>query len=343
MPLIRTVIVDDSAFVRKAVRDMLSRSPKIDVVGAARNGEEALQMVEQLQPDVVTCDLFMPDLDGVGFVRKQMMRKPVPILILTASPKDAVRVIEALESGAVDFIQKPTALANDDLLAMREALIEKVQGVAAVASPPIVLPVPAVSFAQPSRPAVHVDIVVLGISTGGPQALRYLIPQFAADFPVPFVIVLHMPLGYTAPFAEKLAEISRLSVKEAHEGCLVQPGEALLAPAGRHLSFKKNSQGQVVVHLSVQPMDKPHRPSVDVLFQSAAETFHQRVLGVVMTGMGDDGKQGAAWIKAQGGTVLTQDEQSCVIYGMPRSVAEAGLSDAAVPLASMAAEISKRL
>jgi len=342
--LIRTVIVDDSAFVRKAVRDMLSRSSEIDVVGAARNGEEALQMVEQLQPDVVTCDLLMPQMDGVGFVRKQMTRKPVPILILTASPQDAVRVIEALESGAVDFIQKPTALANNDLLAMREALIEKVKEVALFASPPPVLPVPAVSFAaEPSRPAAEVDIVVLGISTGGPQALRYLLPQFAPDFPVPLVIVLHMPLGYTAPFAEKLAEISRLPVKEAHEGCLVQPGEALLAPAGRHLTFKKNSNGQVVVQLSIHPMEKPHRPSVDVLFQSAAKTFQQRVLGVVMTGMGEDGKEGAGWIKAQGGTVLTQDEQSCVIYGMPRSVVEAGLSDAAVPLASMAAEISKRL
>jgi two-component system chemotaxis response regulator CheB len=343
MQLIRTVVVDDSAFVRKTVREMLSRSPQIDVVGTARNGEDALQMVEQLQPDVVTCDLIMPDLDGVGFVRQQMTRRALPILILTSSPQDAGRVLEALEAGAVDFIQKPTALANDGLLSMREDLIEKVKEAAlAVLTVRPALPAPIVPEPR-STPAANVDIVVLGISTGGPQALRYLLPQFAPDFPVPLVIVLHMPVGYTAPFAEKLAQISRLTIREAHEDCPVQPGEALLAPAGKHLSFRRNGRGEVVVQLSVQPMNKPHRPSVDVLFQSAAETFHQRVIGVVMTGMGDDGTAGAAWIKAQGGTILTQDETSCVIYGMPRCVVEAGLSDAAVPLDAMAGEITKRL
>jgi len=343
MGVIRTVIVDDSAFVRKIVRDMLSSSPQIDVVGMARNGQDALELVEQLKPDVVTCDLIMPELDGVGFVRQQMTRKAVPILLLTASPQDATRVLEALELGAVDFIQKPTALASDDLLVMREELIQKVKEAALVpSSPAAALPAPVVP-ALPSRPAVNVDIVVIGISTGGPQALRYLLPQFASDFPVPVVIVLHMPVGYTAAFAEKLAELSQLTVREASDGCAVRPGVALLAPAGRHLTFKRNEQGEVAVRLSLHPMDRPHRPSVDVLFQSAAEIFHQRVLGVVMTGMGDDGKLGAACVKAEGGTILTQDEASCVIYGMPRSVVEAGLSDGAVPLVSMAQEISKRL
>jgi len=343
MGVIRTVIVDDSAFVRKIVRDMLSSSPQIDVVGMARNGQDALELVEQLKPDVVTCDLIMPELDGVGFVRQQMTRKAVPILLLTASPQDAARVLEALELGAVDFIQKPTALASDDLLVMREELIQKVKEAALVpSSPAAALPAPVVP-ALPSRPAVNVDIVVIGISTGGPQALRYLLPQFASDFPVPVVIVLHMPVGYTAAFAEKLAELSQLTVREASDGYVVRPGVALLAPAGRHLTFKRNEQGEVAVRLSLHPMDRPHRPSVDVLFQSAAEIFHQRVLGVVMTGMGDDGKLGAACVKAEGGTILTQDEASCVIYGMPRSVVEAGLSDGAVPLVSMAQEISKRL
>jgi len=346
MKLIRTLIVDDSAFVRKVVREMLSQNPYIEVVGSARNGEDALQMVESLNPDVVTCDLIMPELDGVGFVRQQMARKPVPILILTASPEDGERVLEALEAGAVDFIQKPTALASDNLFQMREELIEKVK-MAANASSHILVPVKleARPVAAPPVPRIagKVDIVVLGISTGGPQALRYLIPQFPADFPVPLVMVLHMPVGYTAVFAEKLAELSQLRVKEAGEGSVVQAGEALLAPAGRHLSFKRLAKGQVVVHLSVNPVDKPHRPSVDVLFQSAAEIYGGRVLGVVMTGMGDDGKQGAAWIKAQGGMVLTESEESCIIYGMPRSVVESGLSDAAVSLTSMAHEINKRL
>jgi len=343
MALIRTVIVDDSAFVRKVVREMLSRSPQIDVVGLARNGEDALEMVEQLHPNVVTCDLLMPELDGVGFVRRQMARKPVPILILTASRQDAGLVLEALEAGAVDFIQKPTALANDGLLSMRDELIEKVKAAALVPLPPLALPPAPVAPARPSPPPANVDIVVLGISTGGPQALRYLLPQFPADFPVPLVIVLHMPIGYTAPFAQKLSEISRLPVKEAGHGSVLRPGEALLAPAGRHLSFKRTAEGQVLAQLSVKPTNKPHRPSVDVLFESAAEIYRERVLGVVMTGMGDDGKQGAAWIKAQGGTILTESEESCVIYGMPRSVVEAGLSDGTASLEFMAAEICKRL
>ena len=342
MGLIRTVIVDDSAFVRKVVREMLSRSPHIEVVGLARNGEDALQMVEELKPDVVTCDLVMPELDGVGFVRKQMARKPVPILILTASPQDAERVLEALDAGAVDFIQKPTALASDDLLLMREELIQKVKdaGPGAV-RPPLPGPAPALPMPpviDPSRLA-NVDIVVLGISTGGPQALRYLVPQFPADFPVPLVMVLHMPVGYTALFAEKLDEISRLPVKEAFEGCPVQAGEALLAPAGRHLSFKRRSvPARCVVQLSLQPMDKPHRPSVDVLFQSAAEIYRERVLGVVMTGHGRRRQTRRRLDQGAGRNHLdARPKNSCVIYGMPRSVVEAGLSDGAVPLESMAA------
>jgi len=343
MRLIRTVIIDDSAFVRKVVKEMLSRSPQIDVVGSARNGEDALKMVEELEPDVVTCDLIMPELDGVGFVRAQMARKPVPILVLTASPQDAELVLDALAAGAVDFIQKPTSLANDDLFFISKELIQKVKDAAVTPARPWLGSPPTIQELPQTAAATKVDIVVLGISTGGPQALRYLLPQFAADFPVPLVMALHIPVGYTASFAEKLAEVSQLAVKEAFEGCPVLAGQALLAPAGRHLSFRRNGSGHVVVQLGSEPLDKPHRPSVDVLFQSAAQTYRDRVLGVVMTGMGDDGKQGAAWIKAQGGTILTQSEKSCVIYGMPRSVVEAGLSDGEAPLDSMVAEIYKRL
>jgi len=345
MAIIKTVVVDDSAFVRKIVSEMLSNSPHIEVVGQARNGEDALAVVERCNPDVVTCDLLMPQLDGVGFVRKQMARKPLPILILTASPQDAERVLEALEAGAVDFIQKPTALANHDLLSMRRELVQKIKGAALAPSRPVPAP-GGTAQAKPVRPARgsgKVEVVVLGISTGGPQALRYLIPQFPANFPVPLVVVLHIPVGYTALFAQKVSEISQLPFNEASEGCVVKAGEALLAPAGRHLLFKRTSNGEVVVQLSLHPAGKPHCPSVDVLFESAAEVYQDRVLGIVMTGMGDDGKQGAACIKAKGGVILTEAAESCVIYGMPRTVVEAGLSDQAVPLTSMVEEINKRL
>lgn len=340
---IRALIVDDSAFVRKIVREILSSSPEMEVVGVARDGEEALELVEQLHPDVVTCDLTMPRLDGVGFVRKQMARRPLPILILTASPQDGDKVMEALSAGAVDLVQKPTALATDKLLGIREQLLEKVKAAARaplgnLGTRPAV---PGLSTFSPHT--LKVDLVVLGISTGGPQALRYLLPQFPANFPIPIAMVLHMPIGYTAVFAEKLNEISRLEVKEAEDGDVLRPGLALLAPAGRHLQFCRTEANVVVAQLSIQPIEKIHRPSADVLFQSAAELFHDRVLGVIMTGMGDDGKQGCAWIKAQGGTVFTEAESSCVIYGMPRSVVEAGLSDAAIPLTGMAEAILQRI
>jgi two-component system, chemotaxis family, protein-glutamate methylesterase/glutaminase len=341
---IRTLIVDDSPFVRKIVREMLSRSPFIEVVGMARDGDEALELAAELKPDVITCDLTMPGKNGVDFVRAQMARRPVPMLILSASPADGENVLEAIAAGAVDFIQKPTALASHDLLAVRDELIEKVKG---AASAPIqnLLPQPA----EPPRPPIKIspthkaEVVVLGISTGGPQALRFLIPQFPADFPVPLLIVLHMPVGYTELFATKLGEQCKLKVREAKEGDVLQPGLALVGHAGRHLALTRNASGQIVVRLTMQPTDKPHRPSVDVLFQSAAEIFGARTLAIVMTGMGDDGKEGAAWIKAQGGKVLTEAEESCVIYGMPRSVVEAGLSDAAVPLNRMAEAIMKNL
>jgi two-component system chemotaxis response regulator CheB len=192
------------------------------------------------------------------------------------------------------------------------------------------------------RGAGKADIVVLGISTGGPQALRRLMPLFPKDFPVPFLIVLHMPVGYTSYYAEKLNESCALQVKEATDGEIVRPGVVLLAQAGRHLTLQKEGS-RVLARLTVHPLESLHRPSVDVLFQSAAAIYGARTLGVVMTGMGDDGKQGAAWIKSQGGTVLTEAESSCVIYGMPRSVAEAGLSDAAVPLEQMAVAITANL
>ena len=344
MSLVKALIVDDSAFVRKVIREILSSSPYIEVVGQAKNGVDALELVETLKPDVVTCDLNMPELDGVGFVKKQFARHPVPIVILTASPHDTGQVLEALEAGAVDFVQKPSAMANDSLRLIREELIEKVKSAAAATfrtSQPGQLPAGLAKV--PARVAKNVDIVVLGISTGGPQALRYLLPQFPKDFPVPLVMVLHMPLGYTAPFAEKLKEISQLDVQEAFDGCVVAPRQALLAPAGRHLSFKRQASGEVKIKLSLRPSDKPHKPSVDVMFQSAAETYGRRVLGVVMTGMGNDGTQGATWIKAQGGMILTESEESCIIYGMPRSVVESGLSDGEVKLSSMAIEINNRL
>jgi two-component system chemotaxis response regulator CheB len=338
--VLRVLIVDDSAYVRKVVRQMLSRSPFIEVVGAAHDGEEALELVERLQPDVVTLDLIMPNMDGVTFLQRQMAKRPVPVVVVSIASESGELALAALDAGAIDFIQKPTALATEKVFEIADELIEKVKAAADVPLArlaPMAAPPPPVTM--PRAKNGPIDIVVIGISTGGPQALKLFIPALPADFPVPVAIVLHMPVGYTEMYAQKLAEVSRLKVSEAREGDVLRPGLALLAPAGRHLTLRREADGAVVTHLDARPFDTLHRPSADVLFRSAAEVYGERVLGVVMTGMGADGRDGAAWIKARGGLIFTEAEETCVVYGMPRSVVEAGLSDRSVPLYDIAQAI----
>ena len=344
------LVVDDSAFVRKVVSQMLGRSPFIDVIGAASDGEEALEMVQRLRPDVVTLDLVMPRVDGLEFLRRQWEIGPVPVVICSISHESGAAALQALELGAVEFVQKPTALATDRVFEIAEELVAKVKGaaLARLSRQKAAATTAPVGSAERPPPNVEpaalgvagVDIVAIGISTGGPQALRKLIPQFAATFPVPIAVVLHMPVGYTAMYAQRLDEISSLDVHEAREGEVVQAGRMYLAPAGLHLSFTRKTEGDVRVQLGLRPAGTQHRPAVDVLFRSAADVYGSRVLGVVMTGMGNDGLAGSAYIQAKGGRILTEAESSCVVYGMPRAVAEAGVSDRVATLDDMAATIS---
>jgi two-component system chemotaxis response regulator CheB len=343
----RVLVVDDSAYVRKTIKQILSRSPWLEVVGTARDGEEALELAAQLRPDVVTTDLIMPGMDGAELTQRLMAQNPVPVVIVSIASESSERILAAFDAGAIGFVQKPTALATEKVFEIADELIAMVK----VASE-----VPIARLKRPAAPEGGgaprlsgagarnaVDIVVIGISTGGPHALKALIPRLAADFPVPVAVVLHMPVGYTDLYARRLSEMSALAVSEAREGDEVRPGTVLLAPAGHHLRLVRNGNGGVRAHLDLRPLDTLHRPSVDVLFHSAAEVYGGRVLGVVMTGMGADGREGAAWIKAAGGSVITESEESCVVYGMPRSVVEAGLSDASVNLDRMAQAILERI
>lgn len=336
--VVRVLVVDDSAFVRKVVTQMLSRSPWIEVVAGARDGEEALELVERHRPDVVTLDLMMPGVGGVEFLRRQMARRPLPVVVCSIAHESGELALEAFEAGAVEFVQKPTALATDRVFEIADELVAKVKAAADVVitrvpTPAPLPPIPRV--ATPERKATQTDIVVLGVSTGGPQALRYLIPRLPAGFPVPIAMVLHMPAGYTEMYAQRLDAVSALEVVEARDGDLLRPGVAFLAPAGRHLSLVRQADGTVRARLDLRPTDTPHRPSVDVLFRSAAAVYGARTLGVVMTGMGSDGLLGAADIKAQGGRVVTEAESSCVVYGMPRAVIEASLSDVTATLEAL--------
>jgi two-component system chemotaxis response regulator CheB len=271
-----------------------------------------------------------------------MAIRPVPIVIVSIAAESSERVLSGLDAGAFDFVQKPTALATEKVFELGEELVAKV--LAAAAAPLVRQGSVAV---EPEKPPAltfrgRYQMLVIGVSTGGPQGLKSVVPKLPADLPVAVAIVLHMPVGYTDAYARRLGESSALSVVEARDGDEVRPGVVLFAPSGRHLTFARLGD-KVLARLDVRPLDTPHRPSVDVLFQSAAEVFGEGVLAVVMTGMGADGREGAAWVKARGGTVLTEAEETCVVYGMPRSVAEAGLSDAAVPLERLAAAIVERL
>lgn len=336
--VIRVLVVDDSAYIRKVVTQMLSRSPFIEVVGTARNGVEALEKVDELQPDVLTLDLVMPEMDGLTFLREQMARRPLPVVVVSIASESSEQVLAAFEAGAVDLVQKPTALATEKVLEIGDELVARVKAAALV---PLRRPASEASPVEPPTQAHRAgssafEIVVIGISTGGPQGLKQVIPLLPADFALPVAVVLHIPIGYTALYAQSLNNLSQLRVVEARPGEAVRPGSVLLAPAGYHLTFTRAPDGDVFTRLDTRPLDTPHRPSVDVLFQSAAEVYGERALGVVLTGMGSDGRSGAAWIKARGGTIWTEAEESCVVYGMPRAVVEAGLSDRSLPLNRLA-------
>lgn len=339
MTPIRVLVVDDSAFARKVLREALTTNPAIEVIGTARDGIDALEKIEELKPDVITLDLVMPNLDGLGVLGALSADERKRVLVVSMADGQSDVGIAALQRGAFDLVHKPTALAVASLHDIAEELVAKVLLAAGSRRPPAeALKIPMVKSAL----ARSERIVLIGTSTGGPQALTHLLKAFPADFPAPIAIVLHIPPGYTAPLAERLNAECPIAVTEASDGLALRPGLAVIARAGRHLRLVADDTHSSA-RLDAEPSTLLHRPAVDVLFESAAACLGKRVLGVILTGMGDDGLAGARAVTAAGGQVLTEAESSCVVYGMPRVVREAGLSVAEVPLERMAAEITARL
>ncbi len=339
----RVLVVDDSAFARKVLREALETSRELEVIGTARDGVDALEKITELKPDVITLDLVMPNLDGLGVLKALPMEVRRRVVIVSMADADSDLGVEALAAGAFDLVHKPTALAIDSLRDVSEELLQKVllAGRAPSNAPPLPLPPPA-SRPAPSPSAPSQRVVLIGTSTGGPQALSYLLPAFPKNFPAPIAVVLHIPPGYTAALAARLNSESALDVQEAEEGLVLRPGLAVIAMAGTHLRLRE-SAGVVSARLDLEPSATAHRPSVVVLFESAAKALGKRALGVVLTGMGDDGLAGSRAIVKAGGEVLTQSELSCVVYGMPRVVLEAGLSSVSVSLERMLEQIAARL
>ncbi len=337
---IRVLVVDDSAFARKVLREVLSADRRIEVVGIARDGLDALEKIAALTPDVVTLDLVMPNLDGIG-VLDALRERPAPprVVVVTMSDADSELGVAALGAGAFDVVHKPTALATDRLYELGAELIEKV--VAAAGAPAERLratSLPAPAPAPVVRAAARTRVIVVGASTGGPRAISMLLRALPKDLPVPVALVVHMPAGYTEAFAHRLDADVGLHVMEAAEGTPLLPGTVLIGRAGMHLRIDAS-----VAHLDVRPVDQLHRPSVDELFESAAAAHGAGVLAVVLTGMGSDGLAGARAVRAAGGRVLVEAPESCVVYGMPRAVFEAGLAHERVPLERMADTILAHL
>lgn len=340
-PRLRVLVVDDSAFARKVLRLALSADPRIEVVGTAGDGLEALEKIETLKPDVMTLDLVMPYLDGVGVLRELAGLERSPrVVLVTLSDAQSELAIEALQLGAVELVKKPTALATDRLYELSAELIEKV--VRAARARPLAAPRPGLTRSVLNAKSTAVKLVVVGTSTGGPQALTQLLSRLPADFPVPIAVALHIPAEYTEALARRLDLGSPLEVLEASDGLRFGVGQVLVARGGAHLTIERAGEA-AIARVSGQPNTTLYFPSVDLLFSSAASAFGAGVLGVVLTGMGDDGLQGARAIVAAGGRVLTEAESSSVVFGMPRVVKEAGLSTAEAPIDAMSDALIKHL
>lgn len=339
---VRVLVVDDSAFARKVLREALASSREIEVVGTASDGLEALEKISQLEPDVVTLDLMMPNLDGVGVLRElRASGAPTRVVVVSISDQDSELAVQALQLGAVDLVKKPTGLATDRLYEMSAEAVRTVLA-AASARPLSALSITPASPLAVSALATDVELIVIGTSTGGPQALTRLLSSLPSDFPVPIAIGLHIPGDYTAALAKRLDQECPLSVVEATEGLELRAGLVVLAKGGCHLTLKRRG-GAVFTHVGWEPAESLYFPSIDLLFQSAAAAYGSAILAVVLTGMGDDGLIGARAVVEAGGRVLTEAESSCAVYGMPRVVREAGLSMGEACLERMADEIVRRL
>lgn len=340
---INVLVVDDSAFMRRAISKMLEGEADIAVCATARNGEEAIIKAEQLQPDVITMDVEMPGMGGLEAVREIMSRAEVPIIMVSALTQEgAETTFRALDLGAVDFITKPDA-AYVNIKDVARDLVAKVRVFARRGAARRVSPRPKVALpplAEPQPRPLHPDIfecVAIGTSTGGPVALSRIVPLLPAAFAVPIVIVQHMPRGFTRPLADRLNQSSALTVLEGADGMVMRKGQVIIAPAGRQLVFRRSyGSDEVEVQLRSDDGQSLHVPSVDVMTASVAEIYGAATLAAILTGMGQDGVVGLRKVKDRGGFVIGQDAATSVVYGMPRAAAQAGLVDRVLPLDQIA-------
>ncbi|MBT3276158.1 MAG: chemotaxis response regulator protein-glutamate methylesterase [Spirochaetales bacterium] len=352
---VKVLIVDDSAFMRNLVGKIVEGAVELTVAGKAMNGKFALAKIETLQPDVIVLDLEMPEMNGIEFLKERRMRGiMIPVIILSSLAAKGARItMEALSLGAADFVQKPTDVHRTELTSIADTLVQlisaygiryrdqKLHGKSVRTTPAPSKPI--VSNINPmARRNVtnQVDVVAIGISTGGPAALRYVFSKIDPELNVPVLVVQHMPAGFTREFASSLDGICPLNVKEAEAGDVLSAGRVFIAPGSHHMTVVRRRLANIIQLTDDEPVNG-HRPSVDVTFKSLTGVFDNKILALIMTGMGKDGALGIGEIYHAGGITVGQDSESSVVYGMPRVAFENGVIDSVVPLKDMAEQINK--
>jgi two-component system chemotaxis response regulator CheB len=333
------LVIDDSAFSRQAITRMLQGSPLVEVVGAARDGEEALKKTFELEPDLITLDLEMPKMDGFTFLRLVMSKRPTPVMVISGRTGEE-SVFRALELGAVDFLAKPTPRAAPELASIERELIRKVHAIRELRIDKVRERIQAIPphVSAGARRIAGPKVVAIGSSTGGPAALMQIFAAFSEPPPLAFLVAQHMPEGFTRGFAERIDRLTPLHAREAAGGETPQPGSVLVAPGGSHLELDARG-GRVVTRVTPRTERDKYAPSVDRLFVSAAKHFGNELLAVVLTGMGDDGRAGAITVKQAGGFVVAESEETAVIFGMPQQAIRTGAVGVVLPLHEIAAAI----
>lgn len=342
--MIKVLVVDDSLVMRKAISRLLSNDSGIQVVGTAVDGRDAIEKTGSLKPDVITMDVEMPVMDGLEALRKIMADNPIPVIMMSALTKEGADItMEALNLGACDYVTKDFANINSSLAMKQAELVSKVNNVARNKvkfllrkldgiKKPIVL--------DPEKKIRH-EVLSIGASTGGPPALQHILSKLPKSFPVPIVIAQHMPKLFTQSFSQRLNTVSQLHVKEAEENEPLRAGVALVAPGDTHMTLKR--KGKEIIVEFVNDSRFIYRPSVDLLMSSTASVFKEQSIGVILTGMGTDGLNGMRELKSKRGYIIAQDEETCVVYGMPRAVVSANLADAVLPIDKISEEIMRVL
>lgn len=355
---IRVLIVDDSPFMRRAISSLIDGEKDVVVAGMAKDGQDAIRQIQDIKPDIVTMDIEMPVMDGLTALKIIMEKHPLPVIMLSSLTEEGAReTLTALDIGAADYIPKNLSNVSLNILKIKDELLSKIraislkkypfrtsfsgkQGAARVPSQKEQSKIAISPLRECKTAGLNgVGVVAIGSSTGGPKALQDVLTKIPGNFPVPIILVQHMPKAFTGPFAERLSSICQIKVTEACGGEIIKPGNAYLSPGDKHLSIARQGRDGVKINLSTEPSDLINKPSVSVMMESVAKEFPGKALGVILTGMGSDGLNGMKKIKESGGRTIAQDEATCVVYGMPKAVVDAGLADKILPVYRIAEEI----